>query len=160
MLLLHEHWFFNKEREPTNQKQRSYGQAASSQTTKKYTQSQTTITKNWDVSRTWHMTCMHMCPYMNSLRPNVYFSTTKISKLSCVACVQHLLCWIHSTCLLCTAHVLLILFVTTFANYLTICLTVAFTYVVPVQIPNSQNIHKWELWTCANNELTHHLRSK
>ena len=35
-----------------------------------------------------------------------------------------------------------------------------FTYVVLVKIPNSQNIRKWKLRTCDNNELTHHLRSK
>ena len=103
---------------------------------------------------------MHTWPYVTSLRPNVFFVTTKISKQSCVACVQHLRYWVHSTCSLCTAHVLSILFVTTFTNYLTICLTVMFTYVMLVQIPNSQNIHKWELWTCDNNELTRHLRSK
>ena len=92
-------------------------------------------------------------------KPNAYF-TTKISKLSLVACVQHLLCWTHSICSLCTAHVLLISFVTTFTNYLPTCLTIIFTYVVLVQTHNSQNIHKGELWTCDNNELTHHLRSK
>ena len=109
--------------------------------TKKYTQSQKTVTKNWEVSRTWHVTGMHTWPYVTSLRSNVYYITTKISKLSRVACVKHLLSWTHSKCSLCTAHVPLILFVTTFTNYLTICLTVMFTYVVPVEIPNSQNIH-------------------
>ena len=129
-------------------------------TTKKYTQCQPTVTRKGEVSRTWPVTWRHTWRYVTSLRPNVYFITTKISKLSLVACVPHLLCWTHSTCSLCTAHLLLIFFVTTFTHYLTIYLPVIFTYVVPVQIPNWQNIHKWELWTCDNNEQTHHLRSK
>ena len=152
--------FSDKERKRTNQKQRNYmARLLHPKTTKKYTQSQTTITKNWEVSRTWHVICMHMWPYVTLLRPKAHF-TTKISKLSRFPCVQHLLCWTHSTCSLCTAHVLLILFITSFRNYLTTCLTVIFTYVVLVQTPNSQNIHNGELWTCDNNEITHPLRSK
>ena len=152
--------FFNKERKPTNQNSTTMARLDHPKRQRNTHSPKQLSPKNWEVSRTWHVTCMGTWPYMTSLRPNVYFITTKISKLLCVVCVQHLLCWTHSTCSLCTAHVLLILFVTTFTNYLTICLTVIFTYVVLVQTHNSQNIHKGELWTCDNNEITHHLRSK
>ena len=110
--------FFNKEKETDQSKTEQLWPGASSQNDKEIH----TVPNNHH-QKFWSLQNMarDLYAHVTSLRPNVYFISTKSSKLSRVASVQHLLCWTHSACSLSTAHVLLILFVTTFTNHLTIC---------------------------------------
>ena len=86
-------------RTPTNKNSSNDGLAVSSKTTKKHIRSQNNrhrkLEKLLDMSRGPHA---HV-----TTRDLI---TTKISKLSCVACVQHFLCCTQSACSLCATHVL------------------------------------------------------
>ena len=160
-MLLHEHRFLEqREGDWPIKNSAAITRLPHSKTTRKYRQSRTTVTKNWECSMVWHVTCVHTWPSVTSLRLNVHLLLPKSLSfrvlLVCnISCVEQLNMFaLHSTCAVdFVCHYFYELLKLLVNCYIYLC-------VVLVQTPNSQNIPKMELWTCDNNEVTHSLIKK